>query len=87
MPRWLLGCVLLLTSTVFARADEAIVRVELASGRSFQGAIDSRTTREQLWLRFRVGSVQLQRPIVWSRIESAQLNGEPIEIEELQARG
>lgn len=78
----MLGALLLASST--AQAADTQVKVKLASGRAFTGILDSRTDAERLWLRWRVGEVELQRPIAWQRIASAELNGEPIDLAELQ---
>jgi hypothetical protein len=71
---------------VGVHAAEATVAVQLTSGRSFTGTLDSRTDDQRLWLRWRIGDVELQRPIGWERIEKAELNGDAIELAELQAR-
>src|SRR5687768_7304614 len=87
MLRWMpliLGLLWLDVSSLWA--DDAIVEVQLVSGREFRGILDARTNEEQLWLRSHVGEVQLQRPIVWNRIATAELNGESTEIEDLKKR-
>lgn len=70
--------------TSLGYADDAKVSVQLVSGREFAGVLDSRTDDEKLWLRWTVGKVELQRPIPWERIESVELNGEPIDLKDLQ---
>lgn len=66
------------------QAGDAKVSVQLAGGREFAGVLDARTDDEKLWLRWTVGEVQLQRPIAWERVKSVELNGAPIEVQELQ---
>jgi hypothetical protein len=60
--------------------------VRLESGREFRGILDARTDDHHLWLRWRIGEVELQRPIVWQRIVQAELNGEAIDVDDLRAR-
>jgi hypothetical protein len=88
MPRGLplLFIVATLLSTSHLPADDAKVSARLVSGREFAGVLDSRTDDEKLWLRWTVGEVELQRPIAWERIESVELNGEPIDRKDLQER-
>jgi len=69
-----------------ATAADALVHVELSSGREFTGILDARTNDQQLWLRWRVGEVELQRPIAWDRITAAQLQGEAIDVVDLKKR-
>jgi hypothetical protein len=87
MPRWRLApiAVVLLLATQ-AVAAETTIKVRTSSGREFEGVLDSRTNSEQLWLRWQIGQVELQRPILWERIVTADISGGPIEIAELQRR-
>lgn len=59
------------------------VRIEHTSGRTWQGAIDARSTPQQLVLRFERGAAVLWRPIPWKEIRAAELNGKRITADEL----
>jgi hypothetical protein len=63
---------------------ETLVRLELSSGRIVQGVVDSRTDDDQLWLRNRVGTAELQRGIAWNEIKSGTLAGEAVTPAELK---
>jgi hypothetical protein len=85
MVRWtplIIGLLLLDAHSLWA--DDGMVKVKLTSGREFRGVVDARTDADQLWLRAQVGEVQLQRPIAWDRITTAELDGEAIELAELK---
>ncbi len=66
-----------------ARADQTMT-VELASGRTFSGAVDVRTDDERLWLRFGSHTTTLLRPIAWNRIDRAKYNGQWMTADELR---
>jgi hypothetical protein len=59
--------------------------VELASGRKFTGLVDIKTNDQYLVLRFTRGGASLKRPIEWSRIVKASVEGQPIAAETLRA--
>jgi len=82
LPLLVIAATLLAAS--LAHAADAKVSVQLVSGREFAGVLDARTNDEKLWLRWSIGTVEVQRPIAWERIKSVELNGEPIEVKELQ---
>jgi len=67
-----------------AQDAAAMVTVDVASGRSFAGEVDSRTNEAQLWLCRRLGSGFLRRPIDWDRIVRVQLAGESFSSDEFQ---
>jgi hypothetical protein len=60
-------------------APPKLLTVELASGRKFTGVVDVRTNEQQLVLRFTRGTATLKRPIEWSRVVKATVDGEAIE--------
>lgn len=74
----------LLFSAVRLQAAETQVTVHLVSGRTLTGTLDSRTDKEKLWLRWQVGEVELQRPIAWERVASAQVENKSIEVQALK---
>ncbi|HEX4131865.1 MAG TPA: hypothetical protein VHZ24_17665 [Pirellulales bacterium] len=69
-----------------ATADEATLSVELASGRTFTGELDTRTDGARLWLRSTRRGISVHRPIAWSAIRTATLGEETITIDALRAR-
>jgi hypothetical protein len=74
----------LVFSAVRLQAAETQVTVHLTSGRMLTGTLDSRTDKDRLWLRWQVGEVELQRPIAWERIASAQVESEAMEVQALK---
>jgi hypothetical protein len=60
-------------------AQAKSLSVDLASGRSFTGAVDTTTSDERLVLRFMRGEASLKRPIEWSRVVRASIDGVAIE--------
>jgi hypothetical protein len=64
-------------------AAEATITVHLASGRTFEAALDARTSAAELWLRFNRAGAELLRPIDWDRIVSAEVAGKTLSGEEL----
>ena len=67
-----------------AQESAVTVTVDVASGRSFAGEVDSRTDEAQLWLRCPLGSGILRRPIDWDRVVEVRLAGESFSSEEFQ---
>lgn len=68
----------------FTRAQSpATVVVELNNNRRWEAFIDARSTPQQLVLRFERGSTLLWRPVPWSQIRSAVVNGKAITADEL----
>jgi hypothetical protein len=63
---------LLSLATTTARAETNLFDVQLASGRTFQGTISSRTDESRLWLQFGTKSTQMLRPIHWNRVVLAK---------------
>lgn len=61
-----------------APAEPPQLRVQLASGRTFTGAVDTRTNDERLVLRFERAGIVLLRPIAWEHVVSAAAGDEPI---------
>jgi hypothetical protein len=59
---------------------EAVVAVQLASGRQFQGEIDVSSTGQALVLRTATDGITLRRPIAWERIISASVDGQPADV-------
>jgi hypothetical protein len=59
------------------------VRIDHISGRSWEGLIDSRSTAKQLVLRFERGVAVLWRPIPWSEIRAATVDGKRMTADEL----
>lgn len=60
------------------------IRVKLASGRTFEGFVDTRTDTERLWLRFEGEATLLYRPISWDRIEAVEHQGRDLSVEQLK---
>ncbi len=62
------------------------VEVRLASGRSFVAEIDQRTDGHRLWLRFSGDSATILRPVDWTRVNSAVVQGEELSGAEFRER-
>ncbi len=63
--------------------SEVSVSVQLASGRTFTGVLDARTSAAELWLRCAQGGSELLRPIAWERVVSARIAGNQFTGDEL----
>ena len=61
-----------------AVADQQLQRitVELSSGRSLSGFVDSQTDANRLWLRWGQGLMVVLRPIHWEKVVCVQADGE-----------
>ncbi|WP_254508091.1 hypothetical protein [Anatilimnocola floriformis] len=59
------------------------IKIEHTSGRRWEGLIDARSTPEQLMLRFERGTAVLLRPIPWSEIRTAEVDGKAVTVTEL----
>lgn len=66
---------------VHAQAPTTVI-VQLNNSRHWEGFIDVRSTPEQLILRFERGTTLLWRPIPWSEIRGAVVNGKAITADE-----
>jgi hypothetical protein len=60
-------------------AAAKVVTVEATSGRTFTGQVDAQTNAARLVLRTSRGGAHLLRPIEWSRIVKATLDGQQVE--------
>src|SRR5262245_17605366 len=65
-------------------ASAKLLTVELASGRQFTGFVDVTTNQERLVLRFARDGATLKRPIEWSRVVRAAVDGTAIEPERVR---
>lgn len=63
---------------------DSVLRVEVASGRHFVGAVDRQTDAECLYLRSVQGVMQVVRPIEWRRIVRAEIAGMSLSAEQLR---
>ncbi len=63
--------------------EPATVSVQVVSGRQWEGIIDSRSSDQQLVLRFERGGAVLWRPIAWQDIRMATHEGESLSAAEL----
>lgn len=61
-----------------------LIRVELANGRTFTAAVDTRTSEERLWLRFDRQTAVLYRPVAWDDVSSAEYGGQTYSADELR---
>ncbi|MCE9546562.1 MAG: hypothetical protein K8T25_13730 [Planctomycetia bacterium] len=92
MPRVALvaiaSLVLAALTSAAATASETspVISVTLQSGRTFEAAVDARTDRAQLWLRFDSSAGVLLRPVDWNRVTSAEYQGQRLTANELQGR-
>ena len=68
----------------WADAQNSVV-VEMKNGRRWEGLIDSRSTSQQLVLRWERGTAILWRPLPWNEIRGATHNGLQISADELAA--
>jgi len=66
-------------------ATDALLRVEVASGRQFVGEVDLQTDAECLYLRSLQGSMLVVRPIDWERVLRAEIGGQALSAEQLRA--
>jgi len=55
-----------------------MVSVYLASGRTFEAALDAKTDAARLWLRFGRGGAEVLRPIRWDRVVRAKVAGKTL---------
>lgn len=62
------------------------ISVELASGRTFTGSVDARTSARQLWLRSGGGRTVVLRPLNWDRITQVHTAAENLSAVQLQQR-
>jgi hypothetical protein len=60
------------------------VTVEVTSGRRWEGIIDTKSTDEELVLRFEKGSAVLWRPIAWQDVLSAKIDGKSLPVVQLK---
>lgn len=65
------------------RADDLVI-VRLIDGGRRVGEIDSRTNQQQLWLHTSDHSVVVQSSVPWNRVESAEVRGETLSVDELR---
>lgn len=76
-------------SALPARASDDIadepVALQLLSGRTYVGAIDARTDRDRLWLRFGSTKAEILRPIEWHRVAGVRIAGEDVPAAKLRA--
>jgi hypothetical protein len=78
-------CVVVTLVTILASPCAAApIRVELQSGRTFQGEIDPRSNLQQLWLKRGDAEASIARPIAWNKIAKAFAGDEPIAISDLK---
>jgi hypothetical protein len=66
-------------------AEGEIVSVRVASGRTFAGAVDARTTQRRLWLRVDQGGVSVLRPVDREAVMEAQRGEQTLSRDELFA--
>jgi hypothetical protein len=64
-------------------AEGEIVSVRVASGRTFRGAMDARTTQRRLWLRVDQGGVSVLRPVDREAVIDAQRGEQTLSRDEL----
>ncbi len=76
---------LAMVATTRATAAETVT-IELASGRSFTGQVDPRTSDQQLWLRFSKGRIVIRRPFAWDQLGYAEIAGQEISTQDLRTR-
>ena len=81
----LVALALLILSARPSLSAEPQLKVRLASGREFSGAIDNQSTDDVLVLRTSASAITLRRPIRWERIASAMLGDRAVTTEELRA--
>jgi len=74
---WIIG----LGRTAYAAEP---VTVEVASGRTYTGYVDSKTDGERLWLRFEGMATTIRRPVSWESIASATVGEEQLTAGELR---
>jgi hypothetical protein len=81
-PTWAIvgGICAGLTLLSTARAD---VEIRTQDGRVLTGMVDSRTTDDVLWIRQESDSIILATPVLWTAIDSASVDGQPIDIAQL----
>lgn len=65
-------------------AEEPSVIIKTTSGRQLSGALDARSTSEALVVRSAKGGITVRRPIRWSQVAKATLDGQPVELEALR---
>lgn len=75
-----LGTILL---NLASHASAAEVVALLADGRTVAGQVDARTDEQSLWLQTSEGRAWLSVPYAWSEIAGLQLDGKPVERDQL----
>lgn len=88
-PTWTCSAaaaVVLLVAGGAAASEAKLLTVELASGRSFTGYVDSHTDGRDLWLRFEGRAMQTLRPIAWEAVREVRWGGQPMTVEALRGR-
>ena len=84
-----LACLLIATihaPSLAAPNSYPTVAVELSDGRQFTAAIDDRTDREQLWLRFDRPASLVLRPVSWSAITAATVSDQRLTVDQLMEK-
>ncbi|MDA7977162.1 MAG: hypothetical protein MPJ50_00155 [Pirellulales bacterium] len=71
--------------TGFASPQGPSVFIRLESGREFTGVADPRSDEHRLWLRFQGRSMKVLRPVDWSRVAEARVDGVSVPVEDFQA--
>ncbi len=75
---------LLFDVALASRSTAEEVAVRLKSGRSFTAQISSRSNQAILWLRFGNRSTMILRPLSWSAITNASVDGRKVSLPELR---
>lgn len=71
-------------ASVQAQAPVAAT-IETTTGRRWEGLIDTKSTADELVLRFEKGSAVLWRPLPWSEVLSAKIDGKSLPVIEFKA--
>ncbi|HVX64057.1 MAG TPA: hypothetical protein VHC19_25770 [Pirellulales bacterium] len=82
---WLAAVLSLAAPGTVRGAEAERITLSLASGRTFTGAVDLRTTRERLWLRMDRGGMSILRPVEWQSIVEARRGEQRLSRPELLA--
>lgn len=73
-----LSCWLAATVAIGATAAPSDVRVHTVDARELAGVVDARTDSQHLWVRSESEQMAIASSVSWSRIERAEVDGDPV---------
>ncbi len=71
-------------TSVAAAEPDGLITIQLASGRTYRGTVDSQTDEQELWFQYGTERFKVIRPIAWERVTGAKIDGSEFTGEELK---